>query len=746
MPFPKEPITKQRIFRAARLLLDCLAGMYLERALSLGGEPRGLALPDVIIEAAFTGWDEVLREAPARLLEANVVRAAVEEAIAESQLRMTERYGPRLGSERTVEMLRGFGQAVDRARFASPRGLRFRAWLPGAMPLPGIPESGPTPDDERLRARIDALTDDERATTTEILLHHTEMLRDLGPLGRLPSLKKLQIRSAPLLTDLSPLATFTGLEELEVDGASLRDLSPLVGLTGLRRLRVHTDEGLDLAPLRALVGLEDVSLGGCSDLAPLLDLPSLKALSVSGQNTAPDLEPIRALVGLRDLNLFGFEVDPSDIVRPLRSLTHLKLHGCKALSGLGALEHLTELEELDLAMNPVTDLVPLRFLTKLRVLNLFGTAIRSWPPLRDLPCLEDLNVMCTSLPGFAGIEHGTSLRQLVAGPSDTRAYADLKPLAGLVKLERLHLDSLEHMSDLSPLAGLIRLQVLDAADSAVRDLTPLAGLTALENLMVARTAIETVEPLAGLPNLRILSVSGCEALRSLRPLAACPALVKIECDDCDALKGPTSVEQLHAAPPVAQPMKRFPSAGATPTRPGAVATFDARAHLPKRPPEGWSLPEREHDDDGVFWIEAEHSARVVMSSLERDGGHLLMVHVWRHDRTRMSDKQAARILRRFRAADSFVESTETLVNDVPDVRCFVARAHSAAPDTWGAHRAKGPPLHVEASEADDDASAGVEGAASDVRHHLPSPLPAGWSTRATTKAEPDVACRRPRPS
>src|ERR1019366_3581782 len=161
---------------------------------------------------------------------------------------------------------------------------------------------------------------------------------------------------------------------------------------------------------------------------------------------------------------------------------------------------------------------------------------------------------------------------------------------------------------------------------------------------------------------------------------------------------------------------------------------------PKRPPEGWSLPEREHDDDGVFWIEAEHSARVVMTSLERDGEHLLMVHVWRHDRTRMSDKQAARILRRFRAADSFVESTETLVNDVPDVRCFVARAHPAAPDTWGAHRARAPPLHVEASETDDDASVGVEGSASDVRHHLPSPLPAGWSTRATTKEEPDVAC------
>src|ERR1019366_6401461 len=41
---------------------------------------------------------------------------------------------------------------------------------------------------------------------------------------------------------------------------------------------------------------------------------------------------------------------------------------------------------------------------------------------------------------------------------------------------------------------------------------------------------------------------------------------------------------------------------------------------------------------------------------------------------------------------------------------------------------------------EDDPAEDPAGRESDVRHHLPSPLPAGWSVRATAKEPEDVAC------
>jgi Leucine-rich repeat (LRR) protein len=737
MLLPKEPVTRPRLVHAARFLLDWLAGIYIERALTADGQKIKVAMPDGIIEPAFRSWAEVLGDAPAKLVEPKALRAVIEEAIAEAQMRQTDRFAPRFGRSHAVEMLRGFGESVDRARFASPRGLRFRPWLYGALRLPPVPATGPTEDDLHLRARIDALTADERAGTTEFSVDETETLRDLSPLSELPSLTKLALRSAHLLTDLSPLKTLTRLANLLVEATEPPDLSPLASLPHLRCLHVSADERLDLGPLRSLTELEELAVSGCEDLSPIEGFHSLRKLDLSGYNVQPRLESIRKLVGLRQLELHGIKGEPTDVLRPLRSLVHLQLYSCEALSDVSVLGQLTELEYLDLGMSPVTDLSPLK-LPKLRFLRLFGTSIRSWPPLRDLPCLEELNVMCTPLGGLAGVEGGLALRKLEVGPTGVRAFADLRPLSGLTRLETLHLDSFEHLSDLSPLQSLTRLRVLDAGDSAVRDATPLARMTSLEHLTLARTAIESVAPLAGLPNLRFLSVEQCRELRSIRPLAACPKLEEIDCSECDLLVGPKSVSELRAPVPEPRQAKQFPSAGPALHRAGAVTAFDARAHLPKRPPEGWSLPEREHDDEDVFWIEAEHSARIMMALVERNEAHVLSLHIWRHDRTRMPDKQAARILRRFRAADAFVENDDTMLDEAPDVRLFVARAHAASPDTWGAHRVKGALIRVE--EPTDGPEEDPSGPEADVRHHLPSPLPAGWSVRATAKEPEDVAC------
>jgi hypothetical protein len=101
------------------------------------------------------------------------------------------------------------------------------------------------------------------------------------------------------------------------------------------------------------------------------------------------------------------------------------------------------------------------------------------------------------------------------------------------------------------------------------------------------------------------------------------------------------------------------------------------------------------------------------------------------------DKQAARILRRFRSCNAFVEThyEDALFGLGPSVRCFIARALPASPDTWGAVREGHALIRVEAPEEDLPRVP----ARLDIRLHLPTPLPSGWSLRKPVAAE-DTAC------
>ena len=122
----------------------------------------------------------------------------------------------------------------------------------------------------------------------------------------------------------------------------------------------------------------------------------------------------------------------------------------------------------------------------------------------------------------------------------------------------------------------------------------------------------------------------------------------------------------------------------------------------------------------------------------RNDQHMLSVQLGTRD-GRPTDKQAARALRRFRACDPFVETEyEALqVEGLPELRAFIAKAHAASPDTWGVVKERRPYLRI---EAPDEAAVGEERSAeADVRNHVPSPLPEGWSERAARNATPDTA-------
>ena len=126
----------------------------------------------------------------------------------------------------------------------------------------------------------------------------------------------------------------------------------------------------------------------------------------------------------------------------------------KGIFDLTGLEFATNLRELDLRDNPITDLRPLTNLTTLKGLYLSdifpNTPTLDLRPLAKLINLEDLTL-------------------------ENSRVSDISPLARLKKLEILHL-SHNDISDLRPLTGLRELRQLRIRGNPIKDLTPLSGL------------------------------------------------------------------------------------------------------------------------------------------------------------------------------------------------------------------------------------------------------------------------------
>jgi Leucine-rich repeat (LRR) protein len=117
------------------------------------------------------------------------------------------------------------------------------------------------------------------------------------------------------------------------------------------------------------------------------------------------------------------------------------------IKNIGGLESFTNLENLDLSSQAVSDITPLSGLTKLTTLSLNGNPIADIAPLAKLTNLKWLK-----------------LTGCVAN--------DYSPLSELVNLNLLILDK-STISDVSPLVALTNLKYLFLADSQIKNYMPL---------------------------------------------------------------------------------------------------------------------------------------------------------------------------------------------------------------------------------------------------------------------------------
>lgn len=313
----------------------------------------------------------------------------------------------------------------------------------------------------------------------ELYLSHNN-IKNIQLLSGLTELRTLSIEGN-LITDFTPLPG-TSLIELDLSNTSITDLHPLATLINLEALFLVGNGISDISPLAGLMKLRhlDLSNNKISDISPLAGLTELRILWIK-ENPITDFSPLSGL-NLTDLKYDVIEeptgqTDPTEAWMPdaalraavrgeigllpgvpltrkrMPAVGYINVSG-KGISDITGLEFATNLKELDISSNPITDLRPLASLTTLEILKLSDIST------------DTLNLDITPL---------ATLMNLEALSLENSRVSDISPLTELKELRHLDLSN-NQIEDFSPLAGLKELRTLRIQGNWTRDLTPLGRL------------------------------------------------------------------------------------------------------------------------------------------------------------------------------------------------------------------------------------------------------------------------------
>ena len=391
---------------------------------------------------------------------------------------------------------------------------------------------------------------------------------DLSPLATLTSLRNLNV-GGNQVANLRPLVNLTNLTGLSLWNNQVTDVSSLRALTSLTYLNLADNRIIDLSPLANLRSLEVLDLfdNEVENVVPLTGLENLKELILT-DNRVGDLGPLTGLTELRilllkgnptkdftplsELNLTDLKYDAvSDPARQTRSseawmpdpalraavrgeigllpdipltkekilkLGFLNAHD-KDISDITGLEFATNLRELHLSQNPITDLRPLSNLTQLVGLHFWHVPVR--PTDLDLRPLANLiNLEMLSLEGnwISDVRPLMGLKKLRRLHLSNNQIEDVRPLVGLTELWELFLER-NPITDLAPLSGL-NLTDLNISNNPIKatNISPLAALKELRTLDLLNNGISDIRPLSGLTELRTLLLKG-NPVKDLAPLS-----------------------------------------------------------------------------------------------------------------------------------------------------------------------------------------------------------------------------------
>ncbi|MCL2109219.1 MAG: leucine-rich repeat domain-containing protein [Oscillospiraceae bacterium] len=330
---------------------------------------------------------------------------------------------------------------------------------------------------------------------TVLFLDEMELTNaDIEPLVHMTNLTVLVLESNNI-SDISVLASLTGLEELNLDNNDISDLTPLYSLTQLSwlALRDNPITGQQVDALQKVLpdcviytNAEYEFCSGCGERidecviikgvhyytgASHLDLSFMEL-------TNEDIEPLIHMTDLIELDLYGNDISDISVLAGLTDLRWLYLDN-NNISDISPLTSLTNLQSLLLNFNNISDISPLSSLTNLAILNLTGNNnISDVSPLTSLTNLTELYLTDNNISDVSALSGLTNLIDL---DLDYNNISDVSPLTSLTNLTKLYLND-NNISDVSALSSLTNLTDLYLDNNNISDVSPLTSLTSLELL------------------------------------------------------------------------------------------------------------------------------------------------------------------------------------------------------------------------------------------------------------------------
>jgi len=277
-------------------------------------------------------------------------------------------------------------------------------------------------------------------------------------------------------------------------------------LTSDLTARVEFNCGLDAND----VYLDNISLIGSTNIATpepmIINFPD------------PNLEAaIRA-----EINKPADSIYNTDVVTIVNiNLSH------KNITNIAGLEHLTGLRKLILSSNyNAFDLTPLANLTNLTELNLGANYLSNIAPLANLTNLTVLNLIINEVNDISPLANLTKLTSLQC---EFNEIVDVTPLANLTALTYLDLKE-NHIIDLTPLENLTEVTYLNLVNNQITNITGLRNLTKMNKLVLSGFPLSDITALENMTNLNML-VLNVSTLENIAPLANLTNLVSLNLDN-----------------------------------------------------------------------------------------------------------------------------------------------------------------------------------------------------------------------
>lgn len=349
----------------------------------------------------------------------------------------------------------------------------------------------------------------------------------LGVVGKLRSLRMLQLGSFSGRKDVGPIGNLTKLQCLKIEGCdSLLDAS---GLADIRALRFLTLTG-EMCVNKA-VSIDGVTPNHLKNLDFLPSLPALESLIIKNSLVIQDAQSLANLPCLKELRITCAWPGSLKVFQHLPSLKTLELVHVMSLDGISAAPNLCDLKVSGKGL----DLGPLRDVSNtLEVLTLHTmknpkplSTLGSMPKLRYL----SLHLLDSTRIVLEGIEAASELNRLSVQYYDNEESIDLRHLQSLKNLQHfdgwgIRLDSLEEIRDL-PL-----LQDMSLKMGNLTSLSGFQNLPKLEEVELYWTGDSpgSLDGLEAIPSLKRLKLRDCPVSLDVEALKHLPSLQRVTCN------------------------------------------------------------------------------------------------------------------------------------------------------------------------------------------------------------------------